>query len=46
MAEHLDDIKVLKPDMATAPHVFYVGLPDEFVNQVDGQAAVRLPVGV
>lgn len=45
MAEHRDDIKVLKPDMETAPHVFYIGLPDEFVNQVDGQAAVRLPVG-
>lgn len=45
MTEHLNDIKVLKPEMATDPHVFYIGLPDAFVDQVDGQAAVRLPVG-
>ncbi|MEG0412681.1 MAG: tetrathionate reductase subunit B, partial [Comamonas sp.] len=24
------------------PRVFYIGLPDEFVNGVDGQASVRL----
>lgn len=42
MAEHRDDIKVLKPAMNTAPQVFYIGLPDEFVNGVDGQASVRL----
>ncbi|NYT60986.1 4Fe-4S dicluster domain-containing protein [Alcaligenaceae bacterium] len=40
--ENSDDIKVLKPDMATAPHVFYIGMPDEFVNEIDGQAGVRL----
>ena len=40
-----NDIKVLKPGMATAPHVFYIGLPDEFVNGVDGQASVRLVAG-
>lgn len=28
--------------MNTAPRVFYIGLPDEFVNGVDGQASVRL----
>ena len=39
---HKDDIKVLKPGMKTKPHVFYIGLPDEFVNGVDGQATVRL----
>ena len=37
-----DEIKVLKPGMKTKPHVFYIGLPDEFVNGVDGQATVRL----
>ena len=42
MAEHSNDIKVLKPGMSTAPHVFYIGLPDEFVDGVDGQATVRL----
>jgi tetrathionate reductase subunit B len=28
--------------MNTAPRVYYIGLPDEFVNGVDGQASVRL----
>ena len=42
MAEHKEDIKVLKPGMNTAPRVFYIGLPDAFVNGVDGQASVRL----
>ena len=42
MAEHKDEIKVLKPGMNTAPRVYYIGLPDEFVNGVDGQASVRL----
>lgn len=41
MAEHKDDIKVLKPGMGTNPHVFYIGLPDEFVDGIDGQASVR-----
>ena len=45
LKEHGTDIKVLKPGMATAPHVFYIGLPDEFVNGVDGQASVRLVAG-
>ena len=39
---HKDEIKVHKPGMKTKPHVFYIGLPDEFVNGVDGQATVRL----
>ncbi len=42
MAEHKEDIKVLKPGMGTSPRVFYIGLPDEFVDEVDGQASVRL----
>ena len=42
IAANKDDIKVLKPGMQTAPHVFYIGLPDEFVDGVDGQATVRL----
>ena len=33
---------MLKPGMATSPHVFYIGLPDEFVNGIDGQAGVRV----
>lgn len=42
IAENKDDIKVLKPDQNTNPHVFYIGLPDEFVDSIDGQASVRL----
>ena len=37
MAENKADIKVLKPEMKTDPHVYYIGLPDAFVHQVDGQ---------
>lgn len=42
MAENKDKIKTLKPDQNTNPYVFYIGLPDEFVDGVDGQASVRL----
>lgn len=42
MADNREDIKVLKPGQGTAPHVFYIGMPDEFVNEIDGQASVRL----
>lgn len=39
---HKADIKVIKPALGTRPHVFYIGLPDEFVNGIDGQAGVRV----
>ncbi len=42
LKDNKDEIKVLKPDMGTRPHVFYIGLPDEFVNGIDGQAGVRV----
>ncbi|HLS20989.1 MAG TPA: 4Fe-4S dicluster domain-containing protein, partial [Paenalcaligenes sp.] len=42
LQENKEDIKVLKPDMNTAPRVFYIGLPDEFVDGVEGQTSVRL----
>ncbi|MFD4838878.1 sulfate reduction electron transfer complex DsrMKJOP subunit DsrO [Achromobacter sp. NPDC058515] len=45
LVEHEADIKVLKPEMKTDPHVYYIGLPDAFVHQVDGQAGVRLAGG-
>lgn len=45
MAAHRSELKVLKPSMGTNPHVFYIGLPDQFVDHVDGQAAVRLSEG-
>lgn len=33
-------VKVLRPEMGTAPHVFYIGLDDRFAGKVDGQAAL------
>lgn len=41
MAAHRHELKVLKPGMHTQPHVFYIGLPDEFVDGVEGQSSVR-----
>ncbi|MDY0072590.1 MAG: 4Fe-4S dicluster domain-containing protein [Thauera sp.] len=35
-------LKVLKPEQGTSPHVYYIGLPDEFVSGIDGQAGVRV----
>lgn len=37
IAEHYDQIKVLKPEQNTKPHVFYLGLDDKFVSHVVGQ---------
>ena len=37
VAEHKAELKVLKPDAGTIPHVFYLGLDDAFVDQVKGQ---------
>ena len=42
LAAHKGEIKVLKPGLGTNPHVYYIGLPDAFVNGIDGQAGVRL----
>ena len=42
MQAHKEQLQVLKPGMQTEPRVFYIGLPEEFVNGVDGQASVRL----
>lgn len=42
LVEHSDEIKVLKPGMNTAPRVYYIGMPDAFVNGVEGQTSVRL----
>lgn len=39
------DVKVLKPDQGTKPHVFYLGLPDEFVDGVEGQPGIHLAPG-
>ena len=42
LRDNHDLIKVLKPELNTSPHVFYIGLPDEFVHGIDGQAGVRV----
>lgn len=40
--ENRDEIKVLKPSQGTVPHVYYIGLPDQFIDGISGQASVRL----
>lgn len=45
LVEYAHDVKVLKPDMETNPHVFYIGLPDEFLDHVEGQSVIRLSEG-
>lgn len=40
LAEHKDDIKVLRPEMETSPHVFYIGLDPRFEGRVKGEAAL------
>ncbi|MGR5221431.1 sulfate reduction electron transfer complex DsrMKJOP subunit DsrO [Vibrio parahaemolyticus] len=37
--ENSNDVKVLKPEQGTQPHVFYLGLEPQFVTQIDGNAA-------
>lgn len=51
LAEHKDDIKVLKPEEGTNPHVFYIGLAAEFTSHigsgnVDARAAIYDPAEV
>ncbi|WP_428771546.1 sulfate reduction electron transfer complex DsrMKJOP subunit DsrO [Vibrio sp.] len=40
IAEHQQDIRVLKPEQNTQPHVFYIGLANEFTSQISGQTMV------
>jgi tetrathionate reductase subunit B len=35
--------KVLKPEMHTAPHVFYLGLDDAFLGRVEGEPTLWRP---
>lgn len=46
MAEHRDDLKVLKPEQGTAPQVYYIGLSDEFLDRIDGQPGLWSPEDV
>lgn len=45
LVEHKDEIKVLKPEENTKPHVFYIGLNTEFSSHIDGKAAIYDPQG-
>lgn len=45
MAKHRLEIKVLKPEAGTQPHVFYIGLESQFVSHVEGKAAIYEPKG-
>ncbi|PKH07577.1 sulfate reduction electron transfer complex DsrMKJOP subunit DsrO [Moritella sp. Urea-trap-13] len=45
MREHQDDIKVLKPEENTQPHVFYIGMDDAFTNKIDAKVAIYDPAG-
>lgn len=40
--QHHDDIRVLKPENGTAPHVFYLGLDAAFVSPLMGRAQPAL----
>jgi tetrathionate reductase subunit B len=43
LAANKEDIKVIKPEMNTKPHVFYIGLDEAFISQVDGQVSLWSP---
>ncbi|MBE4514922.1 4Fe-4S dicluster domain-containing protein [Vibrio parahaemolyticus] len=45
ITKHQDNIKVLKPDEKTKPHVFYIGMDERFTSHIDGQPAIYDPQG-
>jgi len=45
MREHQDDIKVLKPEENSQPHVFYIGMDDAFTSNINGNVAIYDPAG-
>ncbi|GAD79417.1 sulfate reduction electron transfer complex DsrMKJOP subunit DsrO [Vibrio ezurae] len=45
LLEHKQDIKVLKPNENTQPHVFYIGMNERFTQNIEGQAAIYDPQG-
>lgn len=45
LVAHQKDIKVLKPNENTKPHVFYIGMNERFTQQIEGQAAIYSPQG-
>ncbi|UJF17350.1 4Fe-4S dicluster domain-containing protein [Vibrio sp. SS-MA-C1-2] len=45
LLKHKDDIKVLKPEENTHPHVFYIGMNERFTSYIEGKAAIYEPKG-
>ena len=45
MAQNQADIKVLKPEEKTQPHVFYIGMDERFTSHIEGKAAIYDPKG-
>jgi len=45
MAQHRDDVKVLKPGENTQPHVFYIGMNERFTQSLEGHSAIFEPQG-
>ena len=35
-----DDVKVLKPELNTRPHVFYIGMTDAFIERIQGEGGL------
>ena len=38
--EHYSELMVLKPEMGTSPHVFYLGMDERFVSRPDAKPAI------
>ncbi|EKO3403039.1 4Fe-4S dicluster domain-containing protein [Vibrio fluvialis] len=45
MAQHQGELKVLKPEANTQPHVFYLGMDERFTSHIQGKAAIYEPQG-
>lgn len=40
LAANKDNVRVLKPEQGTQPHVFYIGLNEHFVTRIEGSSAI------
>jgi tetrathionate reductase subunit B len=46
LTENKNDIKVLKPEENTLPHVFYIGMDERFNSHIQAKPAIYDPKGV
>jgi tetrathionate reductase subunit B len=46
LTENKNDIKVLKPEENTLPHVFYIGMDERFTSHIQAKPAIYDPKGV